>query len=99
VVLRPRALEQIVQKSEGVSKALAEDLATRVDGVLAVKNNIQVNAEHASKSDIEIKKYVQDAIIWDPLFDSEDQVVIKVRNGRVTLTGVVDTWAQLTKAA
>lgn len=79
-------------------KARAEDVASRVKGVIEVENLLDVREVQPWKSDRAIKEDVQDQLDWDGLVD-EAKVNVSVDDGVASLTGTVDTWYQYTKAA
>lgn len=71
-------------------KNRAEDIASRVKRVVAVRNNIVVDRSWTEKSDWEIMEDVKDELWWSPYIDS-DEVAVTVQDGIVTLVGVVDS--------
>ncbi len=75
----------------------AEDLATRVEGVVEVSNRITVTEEWPWKSDRQIKSDIEDYLYWSPLVD-EEQVTVSVEEGVATLTGEVDSWREYNTA-
>jgi osmotically-inducible protein OsmY len=79
-------------------KARAEDVASRVKGVVDVENLLDVREAQPWKSDRAIKEDVQDQLYWDGLVD-EAKVDVSVEDGVASLSGTVDTWYQYTKAA
>lgn len=79
-------------------KARAEDVASRVRGVVDVENLLDVREVQPWKSDRAIKEDVQNQLYWDGLVD-EAKVDVGVENGVASLSGTVDTWYQYTKAA
>lgn len=70
---------------------LAETIATAVDGVYVVKNNIDVVS--AKRTDREIHGEIRSTLRWDALVDA-DRIGIKVRSGEVILDGVVRSAAE-----
>jgi osmotically-inducible protein OsmY len=70
-------------------KLRAEDVASRVQRVVAVRNNLSVRDLWTEKDDWEIKEDVEDELWWSPYVDS-DEVVVTVQDGVVALVGVVD---------
>ncbi len=68
----------------------AEDVASRVKGVLAVKNHLTVHDSWTWARDWEIKADIEDELWWSPFVD-EDQVRVSVNDGTATLTGIVDS--------
>lgn len=101
----------------------AEDVASRVPGVVAIENKISVGETEdyfsydydtwdafepspyvdvepeprTRKSDWEIKKDVNKELFWSP-YVNEDEVDVYVANGKVVLTGTVDTNREKTYA-
>jgi len=75
----------------------AEDVASRVQGVVEVANNLEINYPRwdtkKSKGDWEIKEDIKSELWWSPYVDS-DQVTVEVRDGVATLTGTVDSWME-----
>jgi osmotically-inducible protein OsmY len=78
-------------------KQHAEDVATRVSGVVAIKNNLKVEYTAAPKSDWKIKNDVENELFWSYFVDSDD-ITVSVKNGVVTLIGTVDSWQELNAA-
>jgi osmotically-inducible protein OsmY len=79
-------------------KQRAETVASGVRGVVEVRNDLQLAARLALRSDLRIEKDIEDALYWSPFVDS-DQVHVSVENGIATLTGTVDSWADRSWAA
>jgi osmotically-inducible protein OsmY len=75
----------------------AENVASRVKGVVEVKNNLKIDyleqETEMSKSDREIKEDIKSELWWSPYVDS-DQVRVEVRDGVATLTRTVDSWME-----
>ncbi|MGD9031351.1 MAG: BON domain-containing protein [Desulfobacteraceae bacterium] len=74
----------------------AEDLASRVKGVVEVENRVVVGhtvPDRGEKSDWEIKEDIESELSRDPFVDS-DEVRVTVRDGVVTLTGTVYSWTE-----
>ncbi len=74
----------------------AEILASQVKGVVAVSNNLKVEAPDwfaQGKSDWEIKQDIESQLWWSPYVDAAD-VEVAVKNGVATLTGKVDSWGE-----
>jgi osmotically-inducible protein OsmY len=74
-------------------KRQAEEVASRVNGVVTVKNNLEYDYEWAWKPDWEIKEDVESQLFWSPYVDADD-VTVNVDGGVVTLTGQVDSFAE-----
>jgi osmotically-inducible protein OsmY len=66
-------------------------IAKSIKGVRAVVNNIQVR--DAKISDQELEKNIDKALLTDPATDSYE-VNVSATNGKVTLTGKVDSWQE-----
>jgi osmotically-inducible protein OsmY len=77
-------------------KQLAETVAMGVKGVTSVTNNIDVNYK-SDRTDREIRPDIVDALQWDALIDSE-LIDVKVKDGKVTLTGTVGSSAEKRQA-
>jgi osmotically-inducible protein OsmY len=71
----------------------AFQVASGVEGVTRVFNNIDFEHEWTWQPDSEIKDEVKDQLWWSPFVDSDD-VNVEVDNGVATLTGTVDTWSE-----
>lgn len=69
-------------------KNQAEDIASRVFGVVDVENNLNVSESWAWKTDREIKQDIESQLFWSPFVDS-DKISVSVENGVATLTGAV----------
>jgi osmotically-inducible protein OsmY len=104
-------------------KLQAEDVASKVGGVILVDNDLAVRKDYdpyiydpyvedwylgdydwyrpeysyPTKSDAEIKEQINDELFWSPFVDA-DQVNVIVDQGKVTLTGTVDSWAEYNSA-
>lgn len=50
------------------------------------------------KSDRRIKQEIEDELWWSPFVDADD-VKVEVNDGKVTLTGTVDSWSEYNAAA
>lgn len=74
-------------------KIAAQSAAHRVNGVLDVANNIQVNIPNSQvRTDTEIAHAVRQALEWDALVP-DDKIQSTVTNGWVTLAGSVSFWS------
>jgi osmotically-inducible protein OsmY len=76
----------------------AEDIASRVKGVVEVQNNLQVDytpslSTETWKPDWQIEEDIRSELFWSPFVDS-DEVIVNVEDGVATLTGTVDTWSE-----
>jgi len=104
-------------------KIQAEDVASKVGGVVLVDNDLAVRKDYdpyiydpyvedwylgdyawyrpeysyPTKSDAEIKEQINDELFWSPFVDA-DQVHVTVDQGKATLTGTVDSWAESNSA-
>jgi osmotically-inducible protein OsmY len=76
----------------------AEDVASRVKGVIDIVNLIDSRYQWTWKSDDEIKQRVENRLYWSP-FISENQVMVEVSEGVVTLQGTVATWMEKLNAS
>ena len=76
--------------NSNLEKAKAEAVVSAVRGVAAVTNNLRVMKTWTPKDDWEIKKDIEDELWWSPFVD-EDDVAVTVKDGTVTLIGVVDS--------
>ena len=78
-------------------KKAAEDAASRINGVVAVENNIDVIEKRTWKSDAEIKKDIKQQFTWSIFVDAEE-IDVSVDNGIATLEGEVDSVLDLDAA-
>jgi osmotically-inducible protein OsmY len=87
--------EGIVTLSGSVDNLLAcnkaVSVARSIKGVRSVVNNVEVKP--VSRSDAQIKQDVENAILQDPATETYS-IGVAVEDGRVTLTGSVDSWAE-----
>ncbi len=87
--------EGVVTLSGGVPHLLAHDQAVRIAestrAVRAVIDRIEVRP--VERPDVEIKADVEQALLIDPVTDSYE-LDVSVDQAQVTLTGVVDSWAE-----
>jgi osmotically-inducible protein OsmY len=79
-------------------KNRAEDVASRVKGVVEVQNNLQVDLTSVWRSetwkpDWEIKEDIENEFFWSPFVDG-DEITVNVEDGIAKLTGTVDTWSE-----
>lgn len=75
-------------------RVAAEEAAHRVSGVLDVANDIRVKpAGSGGRTDTEIAAAVRSALEWD-VFCDDSKIQSTVTDGRVTLTGRVESLAQ-----
>jgi len=78
------------------AKSEAEETARLTAGVTGVTNQIKVRLPE-ERHDMEIAMDVRLALVHDPYTDRSD-LDVRVRNGRVTLTGVVDSYLEHAEA-
>lgn len=71
----------------------AADVASRINGVIEVDNNLTFVHDWAWRPDQEIRQDVESQLFWSPFVDSSD-IDVKVEHGIVTLTGAVDDWME-----
>ena len=69
----------------------AEELASRIKGVVDVRNQIIPSYAQSPKSDREIKADIMTYFLWDPRADRD--VHLSVKDGMATLTGSISSWA------
>jgi osmotically-inducible protein OsmY len=74
----------------------ADDLASSVKGVVSVVNELAI-VSTGKRLDQDIATDIGNALERNPIVDSEN-VIVKVENGKVILTGVVPTWRVWTEA-
>lgn len=74
-------------------KRRAADIAKTVKGVRATVNRIEV-APAVSKSGRDLRKDVSAALLADPATDSYEVTATATDQGRVTLAGAVQSWAE-----
>ena len=67
-------------------KVRAENIASQVDGVLTLENEITVKAKADVASDADIKAAIVDELFWSPYVDS-DRIGVTVKNGQAVLEG------------
>lgn len=71
----------------------AEDVASAVQGVVDVENNLGVDYTWAWKNDEEIASDIEDEFFWSVFVDGDD-IVVTVEDGVATLSGVVEDWQE-----
>jgi len=90
----------VVTLSGSVNNILSKDRAVRIaetiKAVRVVVNNIEVSPVY--RSDEQIRNDVQKALLNDPATESYE-IDVKVDDGRVILTGTVESWAEKELAA
>ncbi len=75
-------------------KILTEDLISKVSGVVDIKNRLQVDAHWTWQPDWKIDRNILHELWWSPYVDS-DHISVTVKEGRATLRGSVNSWAEL----
>ena len=68
-----------------------EKLASNVEGVVAIKNNLRTESIPQDKIDWELKEDIKEELYWNPVINSK-KVNVEVVNGVATLSGEVDSW-------
>ncbi len=85
----------VLTLSGTVPNLLAKDRATAIGesirGVRAVVNNIRV--ESAPRTDDEIRKDIESALLSDPATDLYE-IKVQVKDGQATLSGKVNSWQE-----
>lgn len=79
-----------------LARRRAARLAETVKGVRSVINRIEVRTKK-TRTDAEIRRDVSDALLTDPATESYE-VDVAVNDGKVTLTGQVESWQERTLA-
>lgn len=77
-------------------KQLAARVVKGVRGVKEVKNRIDIDYD-ATHSDLEMKNEITEVFRWNPLID-DALIDVRVKNGQVTLSGVVGSAAEKSRA-
>ncbi len=72
-------------------KKQAEEVVSRVKGVVAVKNKLTVDSTWVWKPDYIIKREIESELWWSPFVDS-DNITVTVESGVATLSGTVDSF-------
>jgi osmotically-inducible protein OsmY len=70
----------------------AEDIAAIVKGVRGIVNRIDVDAQHVQATDV--RTNVEEALAQNPATDAYEIEVRAATDGRVTLLGTVNSWAE-----
>jgi osmotically-inducible protein OsmY len=78
-------------------KRRAERLAARQKGVVEVRNHLFVPRAALGWNDWQIRREIEDELFWSPFVDA-NEVKVAVTDGIATLTGRVDSWAELRAA-
>jgi osmotically-inducible protein OsmY len=71
-------------------KKMAAEAVSRLRGVAAVVNNLELNRDWKPKDDWEIQQDIGNELWWSPFVDV-DNIQVAVSDGIATLTGEVDT--------
>lgn len=74
-------------------KQEAERVASQVNGVVEIDNNLRVDTSLPQKLDWQVKQDIDRELWWSPFVDS-DQVSVSVQDKVATLTGTVDSWLE-----
>jgi len=78
--------------SNNYEKLRAEMAASRVPGVLAVKNELGIAASaRSARTDVQLRRDILSELRWDPRVDAS-RVQVTVENGVATIRGVVPDW-------
>lgn len=75
-----------------MARERAERLAETIKGVRSVVNRVQVKP-HPLRTDEQVRKDVEYALLADPATDSYE-VTVKVNDGTAVLSGTVDSWQE-----
>ncbi|MBD3320430.1 MAG: BON domain-containing protein [Chitinivibrionales bacterium] len=79
-------------------KKHAGETISRINNVTAIDNRLLVQTgPGAQKSDMVIKKDIQERLAWNAAVD-EENISVEVSEGTARLTGVVDTWEEYNTA-
>ena len=70
-------------------KERAEEIVSRIEGIVRLHNDIEVRRTWERRPDWEIKEEIEDKLWWSPFVD-ESGVSVSVEDGIVTLIGVVE---------
>ncbi len=70
----------------------------RVRGVQSIDNNLTVSREWIYKTDLTLHGDVKRELYWNPYVE-EENVIVTVDDGVVTLDGVSDSWFKRRQAA
>ena len=74
----------------GFEKKMAAAAASRVRGIAAVVNNLELKQDWEPKADWKIRQDIENELWWSPFVD-QDNISVSVEDGVATLTGEVDT--------
>ncbi len=80
----------------GLEKRRAEEVVSRLNGVVSVENGLDV--EQRESSDMSLREDIENDLIWSPFVVSTN-VNVEVDKGTVTLTGKVANWRAYREAA
>lgn len=75
----------------------AEDVASSVQGVVDVQNNLGVDYTWPWKNDEQIASNIETEYFWSIVIDDDD-IMISVEDGVADLSGVVDDWQEYNAA-
>ncbi len=72
-------------------KRRAQSVASSIGGVSEVQNDLTVESELPEPvSDLNLRYRIENRLYWSPLID-DSEITVVVNDGRVTLTGIVDS--------
>lgn len=95
------AVDRGVVRLTGPEKERAEAIASRVAGVVEVRNRLAVaetsRARRGHVSDREIERGIERELRMNP-FVAESEVAVSVSDGVATLSGSVETWGDRARA-
>ncbi len=79
------------QVDSNYEKNQAEEVASRMQGVIEVENHLRVDQTIRWRSDREIQQDIETRYQWDTAV-SEDQIAVTVKEGIATVTGTASSW-------
>jgi osmotically-inducible protein OsmY len=97
VVVRNKKVHLYGRVDNAYEKSKAEDVASRINGVAAVDNNIEVEGVWTWKSDRQIKEEIEQQLSWS-IYVTEEKIDVFVENGIATLEGEVNSIVELDSA-
>jgi len=97
VVARNKKVYLYGRVDNAYEKREAEDVASRIKGVVDVENNIEVEDIWVWKSDRQIKEDIERQLSWS-IYVSEGKIDVSVENGIATLEGEVNSIVELDSA-
>jgi osmotically-inducible protein OsmY len=72
-------------------KLRAEDIASKNEGVIGIKNSLNVYSDVNGKSDRVLEEDIENTLFWSPFID-DTKISVRVEDGIATLSGKVETW-------